>query len=188
MRKESGLCGASLLVLLFGTSAIAGALFSTPAEAQYCCFNEEVDGTNNTNSNGGDFDSGKPHGTQSGSGGGTGDGEGGIAPDVPTEQPKGVFAAIKRSLVKKIWNSLTADQQQQAKDSLREWLEEQGYSSCHQAAANPEESRAAAEAFLGSHAIQLTDQQRKWANRLLGWSSPKGTAATITIICDQVGL
>ena len=36
----------------------------------------------------------------------------------PVEQPKGLIAGIKRSLVKKIWNSLDADQQQQATDSL----------------------------------------------------------------------
>lgn len=180
MRKGTRLRGALSTALFLG---FLGLLLSgaSPLTAQ---FEDSVDVVGK--------DPGKPPGGNQGKRPGEGTSspgdEGGMAPDVPTEQPKGLIAAAKRSLVKKIWNSLTAEEQELARDSFQDWLDEQGYSSCHQAAADAEESRAAAQAFLSSGAIQLTDQQRKWANRLLGWSTPKGTAATITIICNQVGL
>lgn len=180
MRKDSWFRGAlrNALILAFFGLLLSGA---SPLTAQ---FEDTVDVV--------DDDPGSPPGGNQGRRPGEGTSspgdEGGMAPDVPTEQPKGLIAAAKRSLVKKIWNSLTAEEQELARGSLQDWLDEQGYSSCHQAAANPEESGAAAQAFLSSGAIQLTDKQRKWANRLLGWSSPKGTTTTLTIICNQVGL
>ena len=57
-----------------------GLIGGAPADAQYCCFAEEVDATNNTNTNGGNYNAGGVNGVGSGTPGGSGYGDGGIAP------------------------------------------------------------------------------------------------------------
>lgn len=176
MRKESWCRGALLSVLFFGVLV----LFAVPMAAQL----PDGDVTDSSDDDGEEGTSGNDA-TQTPLGGDLG---GSPAPDVPTEQPKGLIAGMKRSLVNKIWNSLDADQQQQARDALQDWLEEQGYESCHAAAADPETARHAAGHLLSSDGVQISESARKWANRLLRISSDKGMSTTATIICNQMGL
>ncbi len=110
------------------------------------------------------------------------------APDVPTEQPKGTLVPAKRQLIKKLWNDLTTEQQEEARNALTEWLEEQGYGSCSEAAEDPEASKAAAEEFLNSPGLELTTLQKRLAMGLLKTTSKKGMSTTITLICIQIGL
>lgn len=153
---------------------------SVATKAQEC-----VENTAGTNCNDGQDGTSGNDATQNPLGGDSG---GSPAPDVPTEQPTGLLAGIKRSLVKKIWSSLDADQQQQARNALQDWLEEQGYDSCHAAAADPETARHAAGQLLSSDGVQISDSARKWANRILRISSGKGMSTTATIVCNQMGL
>ncbi len=183
MRKDSWVRGALLSVLVLAGLVL---LAVAPAEAQYCCFNEEADATNNGDSDEDDKNSSSGNdATQNPLGGDLG---GSPAPNVPQESPKGAFVWAKKKLVKKIWNSLTGEQQRQAINLLQDWLEEKGFSSCHDAATDPSTARDAANQVLASDDLQLSDGAKDWINRLLGMSSGKGISNTVIIICNELGL
>ncbi len=182
MRKHKRLRGALRSALFL---PLIGLLLSSGVSPLAAQFTDRVDVV--------ETDPGKPPGGNQGRRPGEGtnspsDTEGGMAPDVPTEQPRGFWVGFKRGLVKKIWNELTDDQRQLAKDTLAEWLEEEGYSSCREAAEEPEAARTAAQQFLNSPELPLPNMVRKWANTLLRISSGKGMTTTVILICNQMGL
>lgn len=78
-------------------------------------------------------------------------------------------------------------QKAQTLDRLQDWLDEQGYQNCHEAAADPETAMDAANQILNSDDLVLSDKARRLVNQLLGISSGRGLSNTILINLQSTG-